>query len=98
MSVDDPANASLSASQTVAISGGPAVALEMTTDLIGPFEGSPVTTAGQTFKVILTAIDAYGNTATGYTGDVVLSANVFPFGFGIWHFGAGDSGSKTIRG
>ena len=96
----DPAN-SLSSSQTVAISGGPAVALDMTTDpVMGQFEGSSVTTAGQTFNVILTAIDAYGNRATGYTGTVRLTSSVTDAltQEGAVQFGAGDAGRVTLSG
>ena len=55
-------DSTLSSSQTVTISAGPAVALRMTTAL-NQFEGSAVTTAGQTLDVILTAVDPYGNTS-----------------------------------
>ena len=107
VSVADQANSSLSSSQTVAISGGAAVALNMTTDpVMGQFEGSSVTTAGETFKVILTAIDANGNGATGYTGTVKLASTdgrtLLPPpglpGAGTAQFSAADSGRITLSG
>ena len=98
VSVTDQAN-SLSSSQTKAISSGLAVALNLTTDpAMGQFEGSSVTTAGQTFNVILTAVDAYGNRATGYTGTVDLKSTDALTQDGIVQFGVGDAGRVTRSG
>jgi predicted outer membrane repeat protein len=54
-------------------------------------------TAGQAFSVTLTALDAFGNTATGYTGIVHFTSSdaqaVLP---GDYTFGAGDGGVHTF--
>ena len=57
---------------------------------------SPVT-AGVAGNVVVTAYDAYGNVATGYTGSVALSTSdgraVLP---GSYAFMSGDAGSHTF--
>jgi hypothetical protein len=98
VTVTDQANSSLASSQTVTISAGPAVSLDMTTNLTGTFEGSPIATAGQSFNVILTALDAYGNRAPGYTGTVELTSTDALTQAGTVQFTSGDAGSVTRSG
>src|SRR5262249_8250886 len=97
------ASSSLSSSQSAAISAGPAVALDMSSSLTTYFQGSVVTTAGQPSNVGLRAIDAYGNTATDYTGTVKLTSSddrtTLPgLGSGVVQFSAGDAGTMTLTG
>jgi hypothetical protein len=98
VTVTDQANSSLSSSQTVTISAGPAVSLDMTTNLTGAFQGSPIATAGQSFNVILTALDAYGNRAPGYTGTVELTSTDALTQAGTVQFMSGDAGRVTRSG
>ena len=99
LTVTDQPNSLSKASPFVTISSGSAVALNMTTDpVLGVFEGSRVTTAGQTFNVILTAVDAYGNRATGYTGAVELKSTDPLTQDGTVQFGIGDTGRVTRSG
>src|SRR5205085_7697376 len=53
---------------TVAVAPASAARLALTTDA-----GSPQT-AGTAFSVTITALDAYGNTATAYTGGVAFTS------------------------
>lgn len=72
----DAASSSLTASDTASISSGTAVDLLLTTDIGGSlFEGKRVATAGQPFGITVRAVDEFGNTATGYVGDVELEAS-----------------------
>ena len=54
-------------------------------------------TAGASFNATVTALDAFGNTATGYTGSVTLTSNdgqaVLP---GSYTFLAGDNGVHAL--
>jgi hypothetical protein len=99
VTVTDQAAPSLSSSRTAAIESGPAEALDMSTDpALGQFQGSSVTTAGQSFKVVLTAIDAYGNRAAGYTGTVELTSTDEFTQDGSVEFTSGDAGRVTVPG
>ena len=58
--------------------------------------GTPQT-AGTSFSAVVTAKDAFGNTATGYTGTVhFTSTDPAPTLPGDYTFVAGDSGSQTF--
>jgi hypothetical protein len=72
-SVTDTSTASVTGSAIVQITPGPASTL----DLSAPANA----TAGSSFVATVTALDAYGNTATGYTGTV--------------HFTSDDTGTQT---
>src|SRR5207248_1310244 len=59
---------------------------------------SSPTTAGNTGSVTVTAVDAYGNTATSYTGTVIFSSGdnqaILPANYA---FTSTDSGSHTFN-
>lgn len=72
----DTALTSLTASDTASITSGSAVDLQLTTGIGGNlFEGKRVATAGQPFDITIRAVDEFGNTASGYVGDVELKAS-----------------------
>ena len=55
--------------------------------------------AGTPFTVTVTAVDAYGNTATGYTGTVHFSSSDSEVGFSLpsnYEFQSGDLGTHTF--
>jgi hypothetical protein len=95
LTVTDPANSSLTATQT----GITVVAASMSGFLVSGF---PATTAGvaQSFKV--TAVDAYGNLVTSYTGAVHFTSSDAKAGLpGNYTFAANDKGvhvfSATLK-
>ena len=76
-------------SATFNVAAGPATALVIS--------APSSATAGSAFSVTLTAQDAYGNTATGYTGTVRFTSTdgqaALP---GTYTFGATDAGTHTV--
>jgi len=58
------------------------------------------TTAGTSQSFTVTAQDAFGNTATGYTGTVALTSNdpLATFSPASYHFTAGDQGVHSFSG
>ena len=72
----DVAATSLTGSDAAAVTSADAVDLDLTTNIGGSlFEGKSVATAGVPFAVTIRAVDAYGNTATGYLGSVELESS-----------------------
>jgi hypothetical protein len=106
VTVTDQLNSLVSSSPPLAISAGPASALHMTTSpTMGQYEGSSTTTAGDIFKVILTAVDQYGNRAPDYTGTVKLTSSddrttlpALPGGSSGVKFDSGDAGRIAVSG
>jgi hypothetical protein len=107
VTVRDVATATLTASQSAAITAAAATRLQLSTDLPGRFEGQPVATAGQAFGLTIRALDSFDNLATGYTGTVELSStdvgvalpNGDPgSGVGSVAFASADGGQKSIPG
>jgi hypothetical protein len=90
ITISDVANPALHCSAAVAVTPGPAIALQVT-----PASATP--TAGQPVNVTITAVDLSGGTATGYRGTVHLTSSdasaTLPADFA---FAAADAGVKTV--
>ncbi|MFL5346260.1 MAG: beta strand repeat-containing protein [Hyalangium sp.] len=90
ITVQDTANAALTSTQFFNVTAAPVATLKLT---------APATaTAGSAFSVTVTAQDAYGNVATGYTGTVQFSSGdaqaTLP---GNYTFASGDLGSRLFN-
>jgi hypothetical protein len=89
LTVADTASGSTQGTSTVQVSPGAAVALRMAVPAAA--------TAGSAFDVTVRAVDAYGNTATGYAGTVSFTATdptaVLPGGY---TFAPADAGVHTF--
>ena len=77
----------------VALTVGPGVATSLS------LSGGSTLTAGSAAPVAVTALDAFGNVATGYRGTVRLSSSDRAAGLPAGHtFAAGDDGAYTFAG
>jgi hypothetical protein len=89
VSVMDTINTSLTGSVTLTVAAAAAASLRLT--------APASSTAGQAFNLTATALDAYGNVATGYRGTVTASSNdsqaTLPANYA---FTAADAGVHTF--
>jgi hypothetical protein len=91
ITVKDAATSTVTGSQTgIAVSAAAAVASIAVS-------GFPATTAGVAHSFTVTARDAFGNAATGYTGTVAFSSSDVQAGLpASYTFTAADAGSRTF--
>jgi parallel beta-helix repeat protein len=89
INVTDAVNASLTKTSTSTVNPAAASTLSI--------NGPTSATAGSSFSIVVTALDPFGNTATGYLGTVHLTSNdaqaVLPADY---MFAATDSGAHTF--
>jgi hypothetical protein len=91
LTATDTVNGSLTASKTITVTPAPMFQLLIS--------APAVTTAGNSFNILVTAADRYGNAEPSYAGTVHLSSSdgqaVLP---GDFTFAAGDQGVHTVTG
>jgi hypothetical protein len=88
LTVQDTSDSSITGSATITVSPSSASAIHLT---------APSTTvAGTVFNVTVTAFDAYGNVATGYTGTVILTSSDHEFMSSEYTFAQSDGGTHTF--